>query len=584
MTLLFISFIAGIITVLAPCVLPLLPVIVGRSLNGKRSLKRALVVTLSLSVSVVLFTLLIKVSAVFIGVPESFWKWFSGSIIIFFGFITLFPSIWDRISFLSKLNIESNKILGQGYKRQDLLGDIIVGASLGPVFSTCSPTYFLVLASVLPQHFITGLFYLVTYSVGLSLSLLLVSFVGGQILDNVGVVADPNSKFKKILGIVFLLVGLGIISGFDKSLQTKILNAGFFDITKVEQKFLSGITNKSQNNTVEDLDSKTKEQSNKKDADGFLSISEKSKKYSLAKEISTPDGFVNTDGKPINILELKGKVILLDIWTYSCINCQRTLPYLNEWYKKYKDQGLVIIGLHTPEFAFERVLSNVEKATKDFDIKYPVVLDNDYSTWNDYGNSYWPRKYLIDIDGFIVYDHIGEGDYDQTEKAIQKALLERKAKVNSTADISQEISIPKNAIPLDSVKTSSPETYFGANRNEFLANGLRGVLGKQVLVIPESILPNKLYLGGSWDIKEEYALGKPGSSVVFKYGAKNVYLVSGSESGSEISVYKDDLLIEKITIQDEKLYNLIKDLDYGEHILRLEVNKGDLKVFTFTFG
>ena len=164
-----------------------------------------------------------------------------------------------------------------------------------------------------------------------------------------------------------------------------------------------------------------------------LGIGEKDRLYQVAKEITTPDGFINTgqnlDGsaKPISIGEFVGsKVVLVDFWTYSCINCQRTTPYLNAWYQKYKDEGLVIIGLHTPEFEFEKIYQNVLEATKSMEIKYPVVLDNDYSTWNAYRNRFWPRKYLIDINGYIVYDHIGEGKYEETEKKIQEALAERK--------------------------------------------------------------------------------------------------------------------------------------------------------------
>ena len=142
----------------------------------------------------------------------------------------------------------------------------------------------------------------------------------------------------------------------------------------------------------------------------FLSAEVKSERYELAKEITTPDGFINTDGKPITINGLIGKkVILVDFWTYSCINCQRTTPYLNAWYEKYKDKGFVIIGVHTPEFEFEKDYNNVKMATGKFGIKFPVVLDNDFSTWTAYKNQYWPRKYLIDIDGYIIYDHIGEG-------------------------------------------------------------------------------------------------------------------------------------------------------------------------------
>ena len=142
-----------------------------------------------------------------------------------------------------------------------------------------------------------------------------------------------------------------------------------------------------------------------------------------APEISTPDGFINTDGKPITLAELRGKVVLLTVWTYTCINCQRTLPHINDLYAKYKNQCFVVVGLHTPEFSFERVQKNVEKAVQDEGIQYPVVLDNDYSTWNAYGNRYWPRRYLIDKEGYIVYDHIGEGGYEETDEAVRVALL-----------------------------------------------------------------------------------------------------------------------------------------------------------------
>jgi len=238
MILLLLSFIAGLLTVLAPCVLPLLPVIVGGSVGGGKSLRRAITVTASLSVSVVLFTLLIKASTLLIDIPAEFWQRFSGGIIIAFGLVSLFPSLWERLPYLSKLSIGSNQVLASGYKKQNIWGDVIVGASLGPVFSTCSPTYFLVLAAVLPENFALGIIYLIAYSVGLSLALLSLAFVGQRILDKAGVVANPQGKFKKILGIIFIIVGIAIITGADKTLQVKILDFGFFDITKIEQKLL----------------------------------------------------------------------------------------------------------------------------------------------------------------------------------------------------------------------------------------------------------------------------------------------------------------------------------------------------------
>jgi len=588
MILLLISFAAGLLTVLAPCVLPLLPVIVGGSVRGGgRSYRRALTVTFALALSVVLFTLLIKASTVFIAIPQLFWKLFSGGIVLLFGLVTLFPGVWDKIPYMARASVGSNKLLGSGYTRHDVWGDVIVGAALGPVFSTCSPTYFLVLATVLPQHFFVGLVYLISYAVGLSAALLFISFVGQRLLEKIGTLADPHSIFKKVLGGVFLVVGIAIISGADKQFETFLLNAGIFDITKVEQQLLRFAP--APTSVTAPLQAPLGENAGSTTTAGAApqSIAEKIKSRVSAAldtrvkapEISTPDGFINTDGKPLTLASLRGKVVLLDVWTYSCINCQRTLPHINALYAKYKDQGFVVVGLHTPEFAFEHIQKNVEDAVVQFDIKYPVVLDNDYSTWNAYGNQYWPRQYLIDQDGYIVYDHIGEGGYEETEMAIQAALergVQNKTSVASTT--------PLLSIPVPTIDAASPETYFGAARNEFLANGTPGKVGTLTFAIPPQVNANQLYLGGVWNIKNEFAESAGKDSIVFRYTAKGVYIVAGSAEGTTLSVYKDDVLVKKVTVTNETLYHLVDDDAAATHTLRVECDSKDLQVFTFTFG
>lgn len=318
----------------------------------------------------------------------------------------------------------------------------------------------------------------------------------------------------------------------------------------------------------------------------FLSPRAKAIKYAVAPDISSPNGFVNTDGKPVTISEFKNKnVVLLDIWTYSCINCQRTIPVLNELYKKYADQGLVIIGLHTPEFAFERIQKNVEDAVSRFGIKYPVVLDNDFSTWNAYKNRYWPRKYLIDIDGYIVYDHAGEGSYDETELAIQKALLERNSRIGIETDVTNWKTNMTGEKAIVSGSVGSPEIYFGALRNEYFENGKSGIIGSQALLIPEKINLNKLYLGGNWYIGEESAENKGGGEIVFKYRAENVYIVASGGEGTEIEVYRDDALFKTVHVGSEMLYTVIDGTDFGEHTLRIKIpERGSIEAFTFTFG
>lgn len=566
MLLLIVSFIAGILTILAPCVLPVLPVILGSSVNDKKAnKKKTITIILSLGISVILFTLLLKVSTLFIDIPEYTWKIVSGIIILILGLVTIFPSLWEN-KFIAKLSRKSNIALGKGDQKKSFWGDVIVGASLGPVFSTCSPTYFIILATVLPVSPLLGLVYLLAYALGLCLALFAVALIGQRIVDKLGVAANPDGWFKKTLGIIFVIVAIGILTGADKKLQTYILDKGFFDVTKIEQRLLGSQDEKSSSANL---------------SGEYLSIEQKDRKYKKAIELVSPDGYINTGGKPITLAELKGKVVLLDVWTYSCINCKRTIPYINEWYTKYQDKGFEVVGLHTPEFAFEKVQANVEKAVDDFKIKYPVVLDNNYQTWNALQNQYWPRKYLIDIDGYVIYDHIGEGSYEETEKAIQYALKERAERMGTKADISSKDLVN---IKTEKGNVGSPEIYFGSARNEYLANGKVGVSGVQELDLPKNILLNKLYFDGSWNITSEYAENTKPGSIVFKYDAKDIYITTGSEKTIEAEIYLDGKFVKKLMIKDEGLYTLIEGSDRGQHTVEIRVPKSELKVFTFTFG
>lgn len=237
MTFLAISFIAGILTVLAPCILPLLPVVIGSSASG-RSKATPYIVVGSLGVSIILFTYLLKASTAFIMVPPEVWTYLSGGILFFFGITLLFPTLWDRIPGMAKLSIGSNKILGAGYQKKSIWGDVIIGAALGPIFSTCSPTYFVILASVLPASFALGTLYLLAYTLGLSLVLLLIALLGERFASKLSGFSDPHSLFKRLIGVLFVLLGLMIMFGIEKKIETALLDSGYLDITKIEQKLL----------------------------------------------------------------------------------------------------------------------------------------------------------------------------------------------------------------------------------------------------------------------------------------------------------------------------------------------------------
>ncbi|MFZ1020172.1 MAG: redoxin family protein, partial [Minisyncoccia bacterium] len=408
---------------------------------------------------------------------------------------------------------------------------------------------------------------------------------------------------KRTIGAIFLILGLLIIFGFDQKLELALSNH-LFDVTTIEQKLLAKNQTNSTNQTNNQINNPAPTTSNipsisalAKNLGAAERIKIKSSEYQVAPEITDPSGFINTDGEPITISQFKGKkVVLVDFWTYSCINCQRTIPYLNAWYQKYADQGLEIIGIHTPEFSFEKVQSNVAAAVKNFGIKYPVVLDNDNGTWNAFGNEYWPREYLIDLDGFIVHDHAGEGDYDGTEQAIQKALAER-ANILDTGSVSGGTVAPADAITMDPNQVNSPETYFGSNRNEYLANGSQTTNGIQNLSLPENMSLNNLYLSGAWNFAPEYAeTSDSNAKIIYKYDAKNLYFVASSTLGANIKILLDGKPVtaavmgadvnsdSTVLVKDDRLYKIINGATYGEHTLEIDVESGTLDAYTFTFG
>ena len=605
MTLFLIALLAGLLTVLSPCVLPLLPVIVGGSISGERSLKRALTVTIALGISVFVFTFLLKVLTIFISVPSWFWTDFSGGLIIIVGLVMLFPKLWDALPFAAKINADSSKAMNVGFTKQNFWGDVLVGGALGPVFSSCSPTYFIVLATILPASLGAGVADILAYIVGLCVSLLLVSFVGQKILDKLGVASDPNGWFKRVMGIIFILVGLLIISGLSAKLEAPLYN--IFDETKIEQGLLqTKAVSQSIQNTSGTASSTglalMPESTSTAEATGITPalaaiLAKKSAMYPLAPQLVSPDGYINTSGQLINLAQYRGKdVVLVDFWTYSCINCQRTIPYLNSWYAKYHNEGLVIIGVSTPEFAFEHVEANVAAAVKQLGIMYPVVLDNEYKTWNAYHNEYWPHDYLVDIDGYIVHDYIGEGNYAQTEMDIQTSLKERATRLGlSTAGIDQSVTTVSED---DISDVQSPETYFGSNRNTYLGNGTAGQSGTQTFTLPtlSNVTPNTLYLGGTWDIEPESAATVGAATVEYAYSANDFYIVASGDSPVTVEVLQDgqpvgssagadvDPTTSTVTIQANRLYKLIHNSTPGAHTVELKISGSGFHAYTLDFG
>ncbi|MDC1024154.1 redoxin family protein [Nitrosopumilus sp.] len=305
--------------------------------------------------------------------------------------------------------------------------------------------------------------------------------------------------------------------------------------------------------------------------------------------------YLNTTPEKLS-KDMENKVILYDIWTYSCVNCIRTLPYITAWDEKYAEQGLLIIGIHSPEFEFEKNAENVQVAIEKYGIDYPVVLDNDMKTWKAFENNYWPRKYIADHQGNLRYDHIGEGGYQETEKIIQQLLEERsksmKIEVMSSTSL---VSIEE----FEHTLFRSPELYFGykfaQNRNQ-LGSEEGFQQGKIVKYYePNNIELNKFYPVGNWNNQEDsMELTQTNGSIKLSYNAKEVNIVT--ENYAELEIFLDGIpltkenqgtdIVEgnKLKVVNPGMYNIVSDETSSTHIMEIKIQGEGFRIFTFTFG
>lgn len=277
------------------------------------------------------------------------------------------------------------------------------------------------------------------------------------------------------------------------------------------------------------------------------------------------------NSQPLTTLGLKGKVVLIDFWTFSCINCIRTLPYVTRWYDTYRNDGLVIVGVHTPEFAFEKDTGNVANAIKQFNIHYPVAQDNYYTTWTAYQNEYWPAEYLIDKTGRIVYEHFGEGNYDHTENAIRELLgLNMNAGQMAVGNLDQ---------------IGSPEMYFGTNRLQNLTPDQSPLLSPHNYSISQEPALNNFALGGEWQFSGENAklIGNQGE-IKLKFHSGKAYIVASSNNPVNLTVTVDGQAQPALTVKDSRLYTLFDSSDYSDHVLDIKITGSGFEAFTFTFG
>lgn len=318
-------------------------------------------------------------------------------------------------------------------------------------------------------------------------------------------------------------------------------------------------------------------------------------KFKKAPKLVGIANYLNTTPEKLSE-EIKGKVVLYDIWTYSCINCVRTLPYITAWNDKYSDQGLLIVGIHSPEFEFEKDPDNVRMAVEKYGIDYPVVMDNDMKTWKAFENRYWPRKYIADHEGFLRYDHIGEGGYQETEKIIQQLLKERAAAIGITVDSTSSL------VDIEEFQHSmfrTPELYFGykfaQNRNQLGSD--EGFQPGRIVSYsePNNIDLHKFYPIGDWkNYEDSMELVSDTGSIKLLYNAKEVNIVTENNAELEILLDGKPLSIEYsgkditddniLRVTEAGLYNIISSNTSASHLMEINVKGKGFQIFTFTFG
>ncbi len=571
--LMLFALVAGAGTALSPCVLPILPAILSAGVTGGRRRPLGVVTGLALSFTFATVALVYVINA--LGLPNGFARDLAIVVLFVFGITLLIPPLGDRVeAFASRLAPGPARFRGDGFG-----SGFIVGASLGLVYAPCAgPILAGVIVVSAAQDFTAGrLAVALSYAVGSAIVLYLLLVGGRRLTQRLNPV---RGRVQMAMGAVMLVVAIAMTANLDTRFQTAIASdlPGFLvNPTKgiEESKAVSmEIAKVSQHGTP------------------VVSTSQLNQPVSLhtygqAPDFTgTQDWFNTPGGESLSMSDLRGKVVLIDFWTYTCINCIRTLPYLEAWQQRYGNRGFTVVGVHSPEFPFEKDASNVQAAIRQNHLTYPVVQDNDLATWDAWGNQYWPADYLVDAQGNVRDAHFGEGDYAETERAI-RTLLAQSGQTNLGSGARATAQAP-------SAGETTPETYLGAARAQGWTTPVHP--GDQDFgSAPDSLDVNQFAYAGHWGITDEDATAGAGAEIDMEFNARRVFLVLGSpDQARHVQVLLDgkpipaklagtDVRHGGATIQAQRLYRLVDLPAVSQHRLTLRLDPG-ISGYAFTFG
>ncbi len=577
MLLYLLAFVGGVLTIVSPCILPVLPFVFARADQPFRRsglpLLAGMAVTFALVAAVATFAGAWVVRANQIG------RILAMVIFGVLGLALLFPGIAE---FLSRPFVRlGGRVQGQSDQNPSIGRSLLLGVSTGLLWAPCAGP---ILGLILTGAAIEGAsahtaFLLVAFAAGAGCSLAVALLAGNKVFALMKRSLGAEEWIRRGLGVAVLVGVVAIASGWDTGILRRVSLAS---TAGLEQRLVDrlrpvALTHASEPAVATD-------------------------QIQLSNEGSFPslDGAVAwLNSPPLTRESLKGKVVLVDFWTYSCINCLRAIPYVEAWSEKYKDDGLVVIGVHTPEFAFEKDQGNVSKAVQDLKITYPVASDSNYAIWKAFKNEYWPAHYFIDAQGVIRYHHFGEGEYDKSEQVIQQLLKEKNANLKASGLVQVNASGAQAAADMDDIK--SPETYIGYGRQE---NYVSPEKIKQdapgIYTAPGRLDVNNWGLVGKWEVGSERAmlLAAPGK-IIFRFHARDLHLVLGPgkdgrpirfrvllDGGAPLDDHGVDVDSQgNGTVKDYRLYQLIRQKGKVEdRTFQIEFLDPDVQAFAFTFG
>jgi len=611
MTLVILVFLGGVLTILSPCILPVLPFVFARS--EQKFLSNGLPMLAGMAITFAAIATLAAVGGSWAVRVNQYGRIFALVLLTAFAATLLSTRLADWLArpFVALGNrlTQSNP---SAAGRFTLLNSLLLGIATGLLWAPCAgPILGLILtgAAISGPNTRTTLL-LFAYAAGAATSLAVALLAGGRVFAFLKKSLGTGEWIRRGLGVAVLLAVVAIVFGWDSTVLTRLslngtnsLEQSLIDKINPQNPGAPGGSMMAMTNSTMAMSNSTMAMSNSKGDGHAMMMSAAKPAGNLPIEGEIPSFAGATlwlNSPPLTPQSLRGKVVMVDFWTYSCINCLRALPYVESWYEKYKDHGLVVIGVHAPEFAFEKDPNNVRRAVTDLKITYPVALDNDYAIWQAFNNQYWPAHYFIDATGRIRAHHFGEGNYDESEQIIRTLLTEAGQSNLPPPGMGQTKAVGVQAPP-DEAHDQSPETYVGYRRaDNFASPG--GFTQDQThhYATPAALKLNQWALAGSWNVDPEKAvLGASGGKIEFRFYARDLHLVLGPRSDGKPVHFRvtldgaapganhgaDTDSSGAGIIDGQRLYQLIRQSgDVGEHVFSIEFLDPGVQAYSFTFG